>query len=243
MQKTHYPHLASKQDTVGMMHAPFSVIYEDDRLLVVDKPAGVPTMGVAQGKRSLLTDAQMYIRNKYNKTGDVYLGIVSRLDAPVTGVIVLARTRETTRHLIEHSRSGTVDKIYWAVVESEPEPESGECTDWLIPDKRHRKVHVGPAEADGAKKARLEYRTLRKVRGGVLLEVRLITGRKHQIRAQLAQLGLAIIGDRKYGSRRMLERGIGLHARQLRIEHPVSKTPLELTAPVPKSWLELGIGE
>lgn len=226
-----------------MAALPFDVLYEDNHLLVVDKPANLATMGVPEGRESLLSVAKDYIKRKYNKPGNVYLGIVSRLDAPVTGVIVLARTSKAAARLTDQYRRGDVDKIYWAVVEQPPEPSAAECVDWVRKDERHRKMHITSANTPDAKEARLSYRTLRNLRSGALLEVILETGRKHQIRLQLSHLGSPIIGDRKYGSSRPLRKGIALHARRLQLVHPVLKTPLEFIAPVPPVWKTLGVTE
>lgn len=225
------------------MRPAFEILYEDNHLLVVNKPALLPTMGVPDGTPSLLTLAKDYIGRKYNKPGNVYLGIVSRLDAPVTGVIVLARTSKAAARLTEQFREGDVDKSYWAVVHGRPHPASGELTDWLRKDERHRKMHVAAENAAGAKLARLSYRTLANLGGDTLVEVRLVTGRKHQIRLQFASRDHAIVGDRKYGSTAPFSRGIALHARQLALLHPVRKTPLHFEAPLPDSWARFGIDE
>jgi 23S rRNA pseudouridine1911/1915/1917 synthase len=200
-------------------------------------------MGVAEGKPSLLTVAKDYIKRKYDKPGNVYLGIVSRLDAPVTGAIVLARTSKAASRLTAQFREGTVDKSYWALVDEAPDPEEAECVDWMRKDERHRKMHVTHADHPEAKEARLRYRTIARLRRATLLEVRLETGRKHQIRVQLARRGHPIIGDRKYGSPTAFPDGIALHARHLEITHPVRKTPLRLTAPTPACWEAFGITE
>ncbi len=226
-----------------MPAAPFPILYEDNHLLAVVKPAQLPTMGVAAGKPSLLTIAKDYIKRKYDKPGNVYLGIVSRLDAPVTGVLVLARTSKAASRLTDQFRRGTVDKSYWALVDEPPDPERAECIDWMRKDERHRKMHVTHADHPEAKEARLRYRTIVQLRRATLLEVRLETGRKHQIRVQLARRGHPIIGDRKYGSPTTFADGIALHARYLEIIHPVRKTPLRLTAPVPSCWRAFGVTE
>lgn len=222
---------------------PFSILYEDNHLLVVDKPANLPTMGVAADKPSLLSVAKDYIRQKYRKPGNVYLGIVSRLDAPVTGVVVLARTSKAAARLTDQYRRGDVEKIYWAIVESPPQPSADVCEDWVRKDERHRKMHIASANTPDAKEARLSYRTLRRLHSCALLEVVLETGRKHQIRLQLSDRGYPIVGDRKYGSSRTLRKGIALHARQLCLLHPVKKTPLNFSAPVPQVWKTLGVTE
>ncbi len=217
------------------------VLFEDNHLLAVVKPALLPTMGVAAGEPSLLDEAKKYIKRKYNKPGNVYLGIVSRLDAPVTGVLLIARTSKAAKRLNEQFRARDVDKTYWAVVEGRLRPESGVCIDWLRKDERHRRVHVASASQKDASEARLSYRTLDAKMQQSLLEVKLETGRKHQIRVQLAHCGHPIIGDRKYGSRRPFEPGIALHARSIGFMHPVGGEPMELVAPAPKSWRTLSV--
>lgn len=216
------------------------VLYEDNHLLVLNKPAGVATQGAAQGQGSLIDQAREYIKRKYYKPGNVYLGIVSRLDSVVTGVIVLARTSKAATRLTRQFQTGQVRKTYWAVVEGRLRPETGQCNDWLIKDDGLQRMVVTPAETKGAKLATLHYRTLRAVPGGTLLEIDLRTGRKHQIRVQLAERGACVLGDRKYGARVTFSPGIALHARRLQLPHPVRGELLEFAAPLPASWLRFG---
>ncbi len=253
------------------------VLYEDNHLLAVNKPALLPTMGVGEDRASLLAVAKEYIRRKYNKPGNVYLGIVSRLDAPVTGVVLIARTSKAAGRLSEQFRERDVEKNYWAVVEGRVEPNRGKLVDFVRKDERHRKMHVAPRDAQGAQLAELTYvvlatdrqeklgketrrqgdkerqskatsptlpfspsPTLSLSHGPIsLVEVHPLTGRKHQIRLQLAQAGFPILGDRKYGSRQVFSPGIALHSRRLVINHPVSKMQIEIEAPPPPSWHHL----
>ena len=223
------------------------VLYEDNHLLAVNKPAMLPTMGVAADRPSLLTVAKEYIRHKYAKPGNVYLGIVSRLDAPVTGVVLLARTSKAAGRLTKQFRERTVDKTYWAIVEGRVEPPTGRLVDYLRKDERHRRVHATSRQTPDAQLAELDYRVLGQSDGEpslqerslTLLEVRPRTGRKHQIRVQLSQAAWPIVGDRKYGARRAFPHGIALHARRLGVEHPVSKIQIVLEAPLPASWRSL----
>ena len=219
------------------------VLYEDNHLLVVNKPAGLPTMGVVGDRPSLLTVAKQYIKERYQKPGEVYLGIVSRLDASVTGVVVLARTSKAAARLNEQFRGREVEKLYWAVVEGEVGPREVSFRDFLVADERHRKMRVADRATPGAVEARLVVRGLQRLAAGTFVEVRLETGRKHQIRLQLASRGHPIVGDRKYGSRRPLAAGIALHARRLALRHPVRDEVIELVAPLPKSWRALGISD
>jgi 23S rRNA pseudouridine1911/1915/1917 synthase len=134
-----------------------------------------------------------------------------------------------------------VEKVYWAIVEGVPDPPEGECVDWLRKNEHNRKVQVVGMHSPGAQEARLSYRTLSRAKAGRLVEIRLETGRKHQVRVQLAHRGHAILGDKKYGARTPFPSGIALHARSLELTHPVRKTPLHLTAPLPVAWRESGI--
>ncbi len=198
-------------------------------------------MGVAADKPSLLLVAKDYVRQKYNKPGNVYLGIVSRLDAPVSGVVLLARTSKAAARLSKQFKDRSVEKRYWALVEPKFHPTQGSLVDWVRHDDRHRRVHIVEAEANDAKEARLDFHRVRKLPRAALVEVQLLTGRKHQIRVQLAGMGFPVIGDRKYGSRRAFSAGIALHAKNLEFEHPVGGRRVELAAPLPKSWLEFGV--
>jgi 23S rRNA pseudouridine1911/1915/1917 synthase len=224
------------------------VLYEDNHLLAVNKPAMLPTMGVAEDRPSLLTAAKDYVRRKYAKPGNVYLGVVSRLDAPVTGVVLLARTSKAAARLSKQFRERDVEKIYWAMVEGTIDPPAGLLADYLRKDERHRRVHTTTPQSPGAQLAELAYRTLgsqpgeprlRSSTSATILEVRPKTGRKHQIRVQMARAGCPIVGDRKYGSTRGFAKGIALHSRRLVIEHPVSKMQIDVEACLPESWHSL----
>jgi len=219
-----------------MKRPPWPVLYEDNHLLVVIKPAMLPTMGVAADRPSLLAQAKDYIREKYNKAGEVYLGIVSRLDAPVTGVLVLARTSKAASRLTRQFRERQVEKTYLALVPGGINPASGELEHHVAKDERHRKVRIVAKDARGASLARLTYDTIEQIGELSLLEIELQTGRKHQIRVQLAETGHPIVGDRKYGSRIAFPHGIALHARHLAFEHPVRKIAMQFDAPLPAAW-------
>jgi 23S rRNA pseudouridine1911/1915/1917 synthase len=217
------------------------VLFEDNHLLAVNKPAMLPTMGVAEDRPSLLREAKAYLKKKYDKPGNVYLGIVSRLDAPVTGIVLMARTSKAAARLTLQFRERSVAKKYWAVVEGYVDPPAGHWSDWLRKDERHRRVHVcRPGNPDG-KEALLNYQTLQRLGRLSLLELELLTCRKHQLRVQLAHRDYPILGDRKYGSRRDFPNGIALHARQLRFEHPVRHEPVEIVAALPAAWEHLKI--
>jgi 23S rRNA pseudouridine1911/1915/1917 synthase len=212
------------------------VLYEDNHLLAVNKPAGLATMGTPGDRPTLLSLAKQYVKQRYAKPGNVYLGVMSRLDAPVTGVVLLARTSKAARRLTEQFRTHRVEKVYWALVEGIVEPAAGDCMDWIGPDDRHRCMHIVSAASPGAKQCRLAYRRLAVIGRDSVLEVLLQTGRKHQIRLQLADRGHPVLGDRKYGSLRRFGCGIALHARRLMVIHPVKADRLELAAPLPSTW-------
>jgi 23S rRNA pseudouridine1911/1915/1917 synthase len=226
-----------------MTSARLEILYEDNHVLAINKPALLPTMGAREGSPSLVLQAKAYLKEKYAKAGNVYLGVVSRLDAVVTGVVIFARTSKAAARLTEQFRTRVVEKTYWAVVEGAPNPPEGKCDDWMLKSERQARMIIVTRQTAGALDARLSYRTLGFADRGRLLEVRLETGRKHQIRAQLSHRGYPIRGDRKYDAQWPFAPGIALHARRLELVHPVRKTPLEITAPLPKYWRQLGIRE
>ncbi len=218
------------------------ILYEDNHLLAVVKPTGLATMGLPGGHGTLLEMARQYVKKRYKKPGNAYLGVVSRLDVPVSGVVLFARTSKAARRLTEQFRSRAVRKSYWAMVEGKMEPATDECVDWISREQEGRPCIVSRPGV-GAKEARLVYRRLKVLAGISLLEIELKTGRKHQIRLQLAHRGHPILGDRKYGSRREFPAGIALHARSLVVAHPVKHEPVVLEAPVPAAWAKFGVRE
>ena len=210
------------------------ILYEDNHVIALVKPPGLATMGLPEGEETLLTQTKAYLKKKYAKPGEVYLGVVSRLDVPVSGIVLFARTSKAAARLNEQFREHTVEKTYIALVEGAITPPEGECVDSLCEDKRHRKVfrtHSG----DG-KEARLRYRKLKQVNQCSLLEIQLETGRKHQIRMQFSARGFPIRGDVKYGAKTSFPGGIALHAWKLTFSHPTTKERIELTAPLPKTF-------
>jgi 23S rRNA pseudouridine1911/1915/1917 synthase len=224
-----------------MSSIPLKVLYEDNHLLALDKPAGLPTMGVAEGRDSLLVWAKDYIKHRYQKPGNVYLGAMSRLDAPVSGVVLFARTSKAAARLTGQFKAHSVEKQYWALVTGDVQPPSGRLVDFVRADERHRRMHRVAGSEPGAQEARLAYRRLAELSAGTLVEVELETGRKHQIRLQLSGRGWPILGDRKYGSRQRFAAGIALHSRRLAFTHPTRDERIELAAPLPASWLKLGV--
>ena len=220
------------------------VLFEDNHLLVVNKPAGVATMGVTADQASLVREAKKYIKRKYRKPGNVYLGVVSRIDSVASGVVVLARTSKAAARLSAQFRSRKVQKTYLAVVAGRVE-HSGELVDYLAKDEAQRRMVVVDASAAGGKLAQLVVRPLSDVKSGTLVEIELETGRKHQIRVQLASRGHPVHGDGKYGNRAAFAGQFGpaiaLHAYRLGFAHPVRAELLEFTAPVPDTWRRLGV--
>ena len=225
-----------------MLLPDIDILYEDNHLLAVNKPAGLPTMGVASDAVSLVLAAKESLKRRYDKPGNVYLGVLSRLDAVVSGVVLLARTSKAAARLTEQFRERTVEKTYWAVTSGVPKG-AGELIDWLVKDENQQRMVVATGATAGAQQAVLHYRVVRPVERVVLVEIRLVTGRKHQIRLQLSALGHPVLGDRKYGSALRFSPGIALHARRLVVDHPTRHEPIEIIAPLPASWQRWGLGE
>lgn len=214
------------------------VIYEDNHLLVVNKPVGIATMGVAQGKDSLFIRAKKYVKEKYHKPGEVYLGVVSRLDLPVSGTIVFARTSKAAKRLNEQFLSHNVQKIYLALVEGRLLQQEGSLTDFICENKRSGQLWVSRRQTNDSeyctsKKAQLEYKVLARYAQSSLVEVRPLTGRKHQIRLQFSSKGNPIIGDGKYGAHPISQRGICLHAYKLILTHPTKNVLMEFVSSKP----------
>jgi 23S rRNA pseudouridine1911/1915/1917 synthase len=215
---------------------PLDVLYEDNHCLAIAKPAGCLSTHF-QGKEETLDRAvKNYLKTRYRKPGNVFLGIVHRLDRPVSGVLLFARTSKAAARLAEQFREGTIDKVYWAVVEGELDKTAGTLEDWLLKEPNARRVEVVEPRTPKARQALLHFQR-RGVHGGLtLLELRPQTGRTHQLRVQLAHHGQPIYGDAKYGSIHTFDRAIALHARALTFLHPVRYEPITLTADVPRMW-------
>jgi 23S rRNA pseudouridine1911/1915/1917 synthase len=212
------------------------LLYEDNHLLVVNKPAGMLCQGDLTGDLDLLTLAKKKIKERDGKPGKVFLGLVHRLDRPVGGVMVVAKTSKAAGRLSQQFRERRTSKIYWAVVEGRPMPTEAILTHCLKKDPAARITRVVDSTEAG-KPAELAYRVQETRADQSLVEVRLITGLSHQIRAQLAAIGHPIVGDRKYGAERPFKRGrIALFARALTIHHPTKKTPLTFRVSPPKFW-------
>jgi 23S rRNA pseudouridine1911/1915/1917 synthase len=217
----------------------FQVLYEDNHLLVIDKPAGWVVQGAQPSDQSILSEARSYLARKYNKPGQVYLGVVSRLDRAVTGVVPLARTSKAAARLSEQLRQRDVRKIYWALVAGATGEAQGSLQHWLSRDERAAKTLCYSQPRPGAAEAVLHYRCLAAWPSCRLLEIELETGRKHQIRTQLAAIGCSILGDARYGSKIAWKLdAIALHCKSLTFEHPTLRQAMTFSAKLPQLWLD-----
>lgn len=212
-------------------------LYEDNHIIIVSKDAGEIVQGDKTGDRTLADEVKAYIKEKYNKPGEVFLGIVHRLDRPVSGIVVFARTSKSLTRLNQMFREGgKIRKTYHAIVCARPAEEQGTLTHWLTRNEKQNKAYAHTREVPGAKKAVLDYQLIGASDRYFLLEVNLHTGRHHQIRCQLAAMHCVIKGDLKYGAPRSNRDGsICLHARHMEFEHPVSHKLISVTAPYPAS--------
>jgi 23S rRNA pseudouridine1911/1915/1917 synthase len=241
------------------------ILCEDGPVIAVNKPAGIVVQGAPAGVANLADLVRDYLRTKYAKPGNVYLGVPHRLDRPVTGVVIFSRNSKGAARLAEQFATRVVQKTYLAILERPPEPPAGTLTDWLLrageehenaDDPRAPKVSVVTSEIPGAKQAILHYRTLATARGRALVEITLETGRMHQIRVQFASRGCPIVGDTQYGARSSWDgveiraataddasryHPIALHAWRLALKHPVRYDDLTITAPPPESWSRQGL--
>jgi len=210
------------------------VLYEDNHLLIINKPAGVLVQGDETGDEPLVEIAKRYIGKKYNKPGDVFLGVVHRLDRPVSGVVAFARTSKALERMNELFRNRETKKIYWAVLNSKPAKASDHLIHWLEKDEKKNKTTAYRAATPHGQRSELHYTIIAGEDNTFLAEVNPITGRPHQIRVQLATTGCPIAGDLKYGAKTPLDdASIALHARRLEFLHPVKKEQLVITAPLP----------
>ena len=214
------------------------VLFEDNHLLVINKPIGVLVQGDKTGDIPLVDLAKAYIKQKYNKPGAVFLGVVHRLDRPTSGVIVFARTSKALERLNLQFKERLTKKIYWAITKETPNPSSDTLVHWTIRNQKQNKSYAYKKETPDSKKAILKYSIKKKLDNYAVLEIELETGRHHQIRAQLSAIGCPIKGDLKYGSARSnLNGSIHLHARSLEVLHPITKEPVRCVAPFPKDAL------
>ena len=215
-----------------------TVVYEDNHIVVVNKTSSEIVQGDKTGDTPLSEMVKQYLKEKYNKPGNVFIGVPHRLDRPVSGLVVFAKTSKALPRLNEMFRNGEVKKTYWAIVKECPKETEGELVHYLVRNEKQNKSYAYDKEVKNSKKAVLHYKLIGHSQNYYLLEVDLKTGRHHQIRCQLAKMGCPIKGDLKYGSPRSNQDGsICLHARTVQFVHPVSKEMIRLTAPVPEGNL------
>ena len=218
-----------------------TVVYEDNHIIVVNKTPSEIVQADKTGDTPLSETVKQYLKEKYQKPGNVFLGVTHRLDRPVSGLVIFAKTSKALTRLNEMFRAGEVKKTYWAVVKNAPKESEGELVHFLVRNEKQNKSYAYDKEVPNSKKAVLDYRLIGRSENYYLLEVDLKTGRHHQIRCQLAKMGCPIKGDLKYGSPRSNPDGsICLHARRVRFVHPVSKELIELKAPLPEGNLWKG---
>ncbi len=218
-----------------------TVVYEDNHIIIVNKTASEIVQGDKTGDIPLSETVKQYLKEKYNKPGNVFVGVAHRLDRPVSGLVVFAKTSKALSRLNEMFKNSEVKKTYWAIIKTPPKEIEGELINYLVRNERQNKSYAHDQEVSNSKKAILHYRLIGKSENYYLLEIDLKTGRHHQIRCQLAKMGCPIKGDLKYGFPRSNPDGsICLHARYVRFVHPVSKEQIEVAAPVPEGNLWQG---
>ena len=218
------------------------VIYEDNHIIIVSKESGEIVQGDKTGDQPLSETVKQYLKTKYNKPGNVFVGVVHRLDRPVSGLVTFAKTSKALSRLNEMFRNGDVHKTYWALTRNCPPAESGRLVHWLRRNEQQNKSYASDREVPGSKKAVLDYKVIGRTDNYTLIEVKLLTGRHHQIRCQLAAMGCPIKGDLKYGARRSNPDGsISLLSRKVEFVHPVSKILIQAEALLPdeRIWHEI----
>jgi 23S rRNA pseudouridine1911/1915/1917 synthase len=214
------------------------VLYEDNHIIIINKAAGEIVQGDKTGDKSLCDTMKAYIKEKYAKPGNVFIGLPHRLDRPVSGIVVFAKTSKALERLNRMFSEGSVKKIYWALTKGIPVPAEAEIDSWILRNEKMNKSFSYPKEVKGSKRAILHYRLAAASQNYNLIEVELKTGRHHQIRCQLSSIGCPIKGDLKYGAQRSNPDGsISLHARYIEFVHPVSKEQIAITAPLPDDRL------
>ena len=218
-----------------------TVVYEDNHIIIVNKTASEIVQGDKTGDTPLSETVKQYLKEKYQKPGNVFVGVTHRLDRPVSGLVLFAKTSKALSRLNEMFKRGEVQKTYWAVVKNRPPQEEGTLSHWLLRNEKQNKSYAYDKEKPRSKHALLDYRLIAASDNYYLLEVNLKTGRHHQIRCQLAKMGCPIKGDLKYGFARSNPDGsICLHARRIAFVHPVSKENITIEAPLPPSFKMFG---
>ncbi len=218
------------------------VVYEDNHIIIVSKASGEIVQGDKTGDEPLSETVKAYIKEKYQKPGNVFLGVVHRLDRPVSGLVVFAKTSKALSRLCNMFRDGDMHKTYWAITKNRPQTTEGTITSWLVRNEKQNKSYSYNREVPNSKRAILNYKLIGSTDNYSLLEVNLLTGRHHQIRCQLASIGCPIKGDLKYGAQRSnIDGSISLLARRIKFIHPVSKEEIDISAPVPddKLWRDI----
>ncbi len=212
------------------------ILYEDNHLLIINKNVGQLVQGDKTGDESLLDTIKNYIKIRDHKAGNVFLGLVHRIDRPTSGLVIYAKTSKALSRLTQMVKNREIKKTYWAVVPKEIVPQSQRLVHYLKKNEKNNKAIIFTKPTDGAKESILTYQIIKMLDNYQLLEVDLETGRHHQIRAQLSKIGIPIKGDLKYGSSRSnANGGISLHARKLEFIHPVTKESISITAPIPQT--------
>jgi 23S rRNA pseudouridine1911/1915/1917 synthase len=214
------------------------VLYEDNHIIIVYKESGEIVQGDKTGDTPLSDTVKGWIKTKHNKPGNVFLGVVHRLDRPVSGIVVFGKTSKATSRLNNMFRDGNIHKTYWAIVQKSPAHSEGTLTDWLVRNEKQNKSYAYDHEVPKSKKAILQYKVISHSDNYTLVEVNLLTGRHHQIRCQLANIGCPIKGDLKYGARRSNPDGsISLLSHKVDFIHPVSKQEISIVSPLPNDSL------
>lgn len=212
-----------------------NILFEDNHLLIINKQAGLLVQGDKTGDDSLLDIAKLYIKEKYDKPGKVYLGLPHRLDRPTSGIIILAKTSKALERLNKMFQENKIKKIYWAIVKANPQEIEATLTGFMYKNQEKNRSYVNKKPKKGAKYAELHYKLIGKSKFYNLLKIELKTGRHHQIRVQLSSIGCSIKGDIKYGFKRSnQDRSIHLHAKYIQFMHPVTKKEISLNSRVPK---------
>jgi 23S rRNA pseudouridine1911/1915/1917 synthase len=217
------------------------ILYEDNHIIIVSKTVSEIVQGDKTGDETLIDKVKKYIKEKYNKPGEVFLGLTHRLDRPTSGIVIFARTSKALSRLNEMFRNGEIHKTYWAVTANRPENEEGTLENFIQKNEKLNKSFIAKKESNEAKKAVLKYKIIAASDRYFLWEINLLTGRHHQIRCQLSNIKCPVKGDLKYGyPRSNPDGGLSLHARKVEFIHPVSKKEISVTAPVPegdKLWI------